>query len=116
MFEDRYAWLRLTLLGLSGVGYLFLRHEPTDPYAPVDWAFAVAAIALCPVAVRWPLTGALASALGFALAANFGRADPVVPEVGATWVVLEVVLRTPLRRATVGVAGLVVAHFTDVLD
>jgi signal transduction histidine kinase len=115
MFDDRYAWLRLTLLGLSGIGYLLLR-EPADPYAPIDWAFAVAALALCPVAVRWPLAGGLASALVFGLAACFGQADPVVPEVGATWIVLELVLRTPPRRAALGVAVLVLAHLADAVD
>lgn len=116
IFDDRYAWLRLTLLGLSGAGYLLLRHDSQEtPYAVVDWISAGVAIALCAVAVRWPLVGSLTSSLVLGLAECFGRADPVVPEVGATWMLLELALRVPTRQVGVGVAALMAAQLVDLV-
>ncbi|SIR73527.1 Histidine kinase [Micromonospora avicenniae] len=116
LFDDRYAWLRLTLLFLSGVGYLLLRPVAAEPYAPVDWAFAAAALALCPVGVRWPFPGALSAALVFALAGWFGQAEPIVPQVGATWAVLELTLRVPMRQVAVGTGALLVGYVADSLN
>ncbi|MFC0506721.1 sensor histidine kinase [Micromonospora costi] len=113
LFDDRYAWLRLTLLCLSGVGYLLLRPHPTDPYTPADWLFAAAALTLGPFGVRWPLVTALASALVFGLAGWFGQAEPVVPQVGATWAVVELTLRVPTRQVAVGAAALLAAYLAD---
>src|SRR6185436_2321724 len=83
LFDDRYAWVRMALLALSGIAYLVFRHDAEDPFAPIDWVFAIAAIALCPVPVRWPLIGSLASTSVFLASVCFGQADAVVPEVGA---------------------------------
>jgi len=113
MFDDRYAWLRMTLLGLSGIGYLIARHEPTDPYAPIDWALAVTAIALCPVPVWWPFAGSLASSVVFLAGACFGTTDPVVPNVGAIFVLAELALRGTNRQLLVGAAWLAAAIFID---
>ncbi|WP_233604483.1 sensor histidine kinase [Micromonospora sp. HM5-17] len=116
LFDDRYAWLRMTLLGLSGIGYLLLRPYPDEPYAPVDWAFAAAALSLCPLGVRWPLASALGSALVFGLAGWFGEAAPTVPQVGATWGVLELTLRRPIRQVAVTAAAVLAACLVDSLD
>ncbi|MEO3816562.1 histidine kinase [Plantactinospora sp. B24E8] len=116
LFDDRYAWLRLTLLGLSGVGYLLLRPHDTEPYTPLDWAFAAAALACSPVGVRWPLVSALYAALVFGLAGWFGQAEPVVPQVGASWAVLELSLRVPGRQLAVGTAAVLAGYLVDSLD
>jgi len=116
LFDDRYAWLRLTLLALSGIGYLLLRPHADGPYAPVDWAFAAAALAICPLGVRWPLAAALTSALVFGLAGWFGQVEPVVPQVGATWAVLELTLRVPTRQVAVGLAALLAGYVVDSFD
>lgn len=116
LFDDRYAWLRLTLVALSGLGYLLLRPHDTTPYAPVDWAFAAAALACGPVAVRWPLASALCLALLFGLANWFGQASPVVPQVGATWAVLELSLRAPGRQLAVGTAAVLAGYLADSFD
>ncbi|MGI5212823.1 sensor histidine kinase [Plantactinospora sp. CA-290183] len=113
LFDDRYAWLRLTLLALSGVGYLLMRADVAEPYATIDWVFAAVALSLVPLHARWPLAGALASSLVVGLAVCFGEAAPVVPEVGATWAVLELALRAPIRRVGIGVAALATAHLLD---
>jgi signal transduction histidine kinase len=116
LFDDRYAWLRLTLLALSGVGFLLLRPYPDDPYAPVDWAFALAAIVICPVGVRWPLANALILVVVFGLAGWFGQTTPIVPQVGATWAVVELTLRAPTRQVAVAVAALLAAYLVSSLD
>ncbi|MEV1328592.1 histidine kinase [Micromonospora costi] len=113
LFDDRYAWLRLTLLCLSGIGYLLLRPHPSDPYTPADWVFAAAALTLAPFGVRWPLVTALTAALVFGLAGWFGQADPVVPQVGATWAVVELTLRVPTRQVALGVAAVLAAYLVD---
>ncbi|MEE6258069.1 sensor histidine kinase [Plantactinospora sonchi] len=116
LFDERYTWLRLTLLALSGVGYLLLRPHPSDPYTPLDWAFAAAALVCSPVGVRWPLVSALCAALVFGLAGWFGQADPVVPQVGASWAVLELSLRVPGRQLAVGTAAVLTGYLADSLD
>ncbi|GIJ55056.1 hypothetical protein Vau01_025720 [Virgisporangium aurantiacum] len=112
--DDRFAWLRLTLLGLSGVGYLVLRPHPEETYGAVDWVAAVGALALCPVAVRWPLAGSLGSSLAYLVGACFGQGDPVVPEVGSTWMLLELALRATQRHVVIGTAAVVVTHVVDI--
>jgi signal transduction histidine kinase len=111
-FDDRFAGVRLALLGLSGVLYLVLKHE--DPYEPVDWVFAGIALALCPVAWRWPFAGSVACSVGFGLAAVCGVAEPTVPQVGATFVLLELTLRERGRKVAVGAGVLAAAHVADI--
>ena len=112
--DDRFAWLRLTLLGISGVGYLVLRPHPEETYGAVDWIAAVGALAMCPVAVRWPLAGSLGSSLAYGVGACFGQGDPVVPEVGSAWMLLELALRTPWRQVGIGTAAVVGTHVLDI--
>jgi signal transduction histidine kinase len=111
-FDDRSAGLRMTLLGLSGVGFLVLQRD--ERYEPVDWFFAAVALALCPVAWRRPFAGSLAASLTYAVAATVGPAEPTVPEVGATFVLLEVALREPGRRIAVAAGVMVAAHVADI--
>ena len=119
LFDDRYAWVRMALLALSGIAYLVFRHDAEDPFAPIDWVFAIVAIALCPVPVRWPLIGSVASTLVFLASVCFGQADAVVPEVGAVCVGVELALRGTNRQLAIGVAALaavsLVDHFPDEL-
>ncbi|MEV6370628.1 histidine kinase [Micromonospora musae] len=113
LFDDRYAWLRLSLLALSGVGYLLFRPVADGPYSPVDWALAAAALAVSPVGVRWPFPAALSAALVFAAAGWLGQAEPIVPQVGATWAALELTLRAPMRQVAVGAGALLVGYLVD---
>jgi signal transduction histidine kinase len=112
--DDRFTWLRLTLLALSGIGFLVLRPGHDEPYATVDWVAAIGALALCPVAVRWPLAGSLGCSVAYLAGGCFGSGDPVVPEVGAAWMLLELALRRPYRQVWTGAAGVVVGHVVDV--
>src|SRR3712207_6915220 len=84
VFDERYKYVRLTLLALSGIGYLAFQADPRDPMSPADWVFALGAIALCPAVAKWPLPGAIAQAVMLFGAATFGQADPVVPLVGSS--------------------------------
>jgi signal transduction histidine kinase len=110
VFDERYKYLRLTLLALSGIGYLTLQHDPRDPLNTVDWVFALSAIALCPVVAKWPLFGAIAQGVVLFGAANFGQADPVVPLVGSSLSLVELGLRESGRRALTG-AGVLTALY-----
>ncbi|GIJ67195.1 sensor histidine kinase [Virgisporangium ochraceum] len=112
MFDDRFARGRMVVLGLGGVAFLVLQRD--DRYEPVDWFFAAVAIALCPVAWRWPFVASLAGSLTYGVAANVGVAEPMVPEVGATFMLLEVALREPGRRIGIAAGGMVAAHVADI--
>lgn len=110
LFDDRFTSVRLSLLALSGVGYLLLRVTPDDPLSGLDWAFAIVGLSLTPVAVRWPLTAVLAESTVFGLADIFGQAAPVVPQVGATWMLFELAIRAPGRHVAIGTAALIGAY------
>lgn len=110
VFDERYKYLRLTLLALSGIGYLTLQTDPNDPLTPIDWVFALGAIALCPVCAKWPLAGSICQSLVLGAAATFGHVDPVVPQVGSSFALLELGLRVPGRRALLG-AGVLTAVY-----
>ncbi len=95
MFDERHTFARLTLLVVSGIGYLALRGDTMNR---VDVAFAVSAFVAGYALCRWPLVNLLGQAAVFQLALLFGHASPVVPEVGAGWALIELALRSPGRR------------------
>jgi signal transduction histidine kinase len=111
VFDDRYAYLRLTLLACSGVGYLVLLRDPVDePRTWIAWLIDITALVICPACARWPVAGALAQT-GLLTAASLCDAPLIIPAVGASWTALELALRRPPR--TVGLAA--VAWFVGYL-
>ncbi len=116
VFDDRYAYVRLALLALSGIGYLVLLSPRRERLTAVDWALDGAALALCAVCARWPFAGALAQTAVLGTAFLVATADPVVPEVGASWAVLELALRAPGWRLVTGVAALAAVYLADEAD
>jgi signal transduction histidine kinase len=115
VFDERYRYVRLMLLALSGIGYLTLQQDPRDPMNTADWIFALGAIALCPAVAKWPLPGAIAQAFMLFGAATFGQADPVVPLVGSSLSLVELALREPGRRALAGAGVLTGLYLVDIV-
>jgi signal transduction histidine kinase len=110
VFDERYTTVRLGLLALSGLGYLLVQPDPTSPLSPVDWVFGLTSVALCAVCVRWPFAGSIAQSVVLMLAATFGHADPVVPQVGASAAIIELSIREGARRAVIS-AGVLTALY-----
>jgi signal transduction histidine kinase len=96
-FDVRHTLLRLSLLSVSGIGYLALLRDPGDHMTPADWTLAGLAVLLPPLGVRWPFATALAQTVVLIATHVIGSAEPVVPSVGASWAVLELALRAPGR-------------------
>jgi signal transduction histidine kinase len=113
IFDERYVYVRLALLGLSGIGYLVLLRDQDQPMAWTDWSAAIAALAMCPVSARLPFLGALVTALVATFAMLAGTVEPVVPEVGAYWAALELALRVPGWRLLTVVSVLCAANIAD---
>ena len=112
VFDERDKYLRLTLLALSGIGYLIrVQTDPDDPLTPIDWVFAVLAHSHCARSARsgrWPARSASHSSSG-------GRGDvrprrPGLTRSGASWALLELAMRVPGRRALLG-AGVLTAVY-----
>jgi signal transduction histidine kinase len=117
LFDDRHAPLRTGLLALAGLGYLLVRSAPQDRLAPADWAMAVASLVLSVAAARWPTACAAALALVVALSDRLATVTPVVPLVGAGWILLEVAARRPARpHAVLAASALCAAHVVPNLD
>jgi signal transduction histidine kinase len=106
VFDEKYTTVRLGLLALSGLGYLLVQPDPTRPLAPIDWAFGLTSVGLCAVCVRWPFAGSIAQSVVLMLAATFGHADPVVPQVGASAAIIELSIREGARRAVISASVL----------
>src|SRR4029453_9170328 len=60
--------------------------------------------------VRWPFAGSIAQSVVLMLAATFGHADPVVPQVGASAAIIELSIREGARRAVIS-AGVLTALY-----
>src|SRR3712207_4464977 len=104
VFDERFAPLRLALLAASGAGFLTLLRDPEDRMTTADWTLAVVALLLCAVCVWWPTAGALAMTADLGLTDLVGWSEPVVPQVGASWAILELAMRAPGRRLAVAAA------------
>ncbi|XVV10984.1 sensor histidine kinase [Actinoplanes sp. CA-131856] len=88
LFDRRDAWLRLVLLDLSGLGYLYL-NEPTRPSSP-QLILALAAFVLILALIRWPLVSLLVQT-GLLVVALLLVDDPTINVVGSSWMLAEVV-------------------------
>ncbi|MFF5079273.1 sensor histidine kinase [Actinoplanes sp. NPDC000266] len=88
LFDRRDAWLRLVLLDLSGLGYLYL-NEPTRP-SPPQLVLALAAFVTILALIRWPLASLLVQT-GLLVAALLLVDDPTINVVGSSWMLAEVV-------------------------
>ncbi|MDP9817715.1 sensor histidine kinase [Spirilliplanes yamanashiensis] len=103
LFDERDTLARLMLLNLSGIGYLVLR--PVGEPAPTgpQWALALTGFTTILLLYRLPFVNALwqTALLGVAIAI---LDDPLINQVGASWSLLELTMRTR-RLALVWVAA-----------
>ncbi|GIJ43197.1 two-component sensor histidine kinase [Virgisporangium aliadipatigenens] len=113
-FEERYAWLRLLLLDLSGVAYLTL-HPLTHAPGWREWAVGGVAFAGALITYRMPFAGSLVQSF-LLLLSHVADIDPTISRVGSTWALLELAMRA--RRpwhVTAGGLTVFAAYVVDVI-
>lgn len=109
LFEQRYAVLRLTLVVLSGVGYLTLTPEGRAVGA-VDLALAIGVLLLGYLEVRWPFAAVVSATLALGAGAFVGGGNDTVPTVGLAWAMFELGARRGGWRVWTGLGLGMVAH------
>jgi len=120
LFEERYTVLRITLLNLSGVGYLVAKPGDDTPLTTVDWYIAIAVFAFGYAAVRSPLAYVVAVSAALGTGYFLGDDNDVIPTVGLAWGVLELAMRRSGWQVWGGVlcafAGHVVSDYEEWLQ
>jgi signal transduction histidine kinase len=111
LFDERDTFVRLLLLDLSGLGYLFLRPHDQLP-APTTTELVIAVVAFTTILAlhRWPFVNLLTQAS--LLAVSFAIVDdPTIAQVGASWALLELTMWARRRSAVwIGVATVIAIY------
>ncbi|MEV4417658.1 histidine kinase [Catellatospora sp. NPDC049609] len=115
LFEERYTAVRLTVVGLSGVGYLTLTPEGAA-LNTADLVLAIAVLVLGYVGVRWPFAAVCVMAALTGLGGFVGGHDDSVPTVGLAWALFELAARRRGRRIAVGLLLGLAGHVFSDLD
>ncbi|WP_204035034.1 sensor histidine kinase [Micromonospora qiuiae] len=106
LFDVRDPLVRMVLIILAGVGYLFVGVQGTPTAA--QWILAVIAFATGLVLHRRPLVNLLGQTALLAVAIWL-LDDCTVNQVGASWALLELTMRADRRRVVWLAAGLLAA-------
>lgn len=119
LFEERYTAVRLTLVVLSGVGYLTLTPEGRSVHA-VDLALATGVLAFAYVGVRWPFASVVWVSFVLGLGSVLGGDNDAVPTIGLAWAVFELGARRGGWRVWtglgLGLAGHIASDLGEFLD
>jgi signal transduction histidine kinase len=97
ILDVRHPLARAILLDLSGLSYLLFGSEVGHPPTRTQWVLAVAAFLVALVLHRWPLPNLLGQAALLAVA-FLVIDDTTINQVGASWALLELVMRAADRR------------------
>ncbi|MEU8233674.1 histidine kinase [Actinoplanes sp. NPDC048967] len=110
LFDARDTFVRMLLLDLSGLSYLFFGTQAGRAPTPTQWLLAVAAFALALILHRRQLPGLLAQT-ALLVVAFWLIDDTTINQVGTSWLLLEVALWAPRPRILWSCAGLVAAVY-----
>ncbi|MBW4700728.1 two-component sensor histidine kinase [Micromonospora sp. RL09-050-HVF-A] len=99
LFDARDTLVRMLLLDLSGLGYLVFGTQAGKPPTDAQWALAVVAFAVALLAHRQPLVN-LTVQTGLLVVAVVALDDTTINQVGASWALLELTMRS--RRPRTG--------------
>ncbi|NUT33775.1 MAG: hypothetical protein HOV79_11955 [Hamadaea sp.] len=107
LFEDRNTFARLTIVGLTGVGYLAMRPDGAS-LNTVDWFLSVGALVFgfAGIVAPFEVVVGLSAALGAGW--FFGADNDVVPTVALAWGLFELGMRRSGPKVWIGM-GLGVA-------
>lgn len=119
LFEERYTAVRLTIVGLSGSGYLIIVPDGTA-MSTLDRWFAIGVLIFGYISIWSPFT--VVCGLSAALAAGywFGAHNDLVPTVGLAWALFELGARRSGRQAgaglAIGMAGGILSDYGELFD
>ena len=119
LFAERHTFARLSIVALSGVGYLVIRPDGAALNA-VDWVLSIATL-LFGFAGIWSPFGVVVG-ISVALGAGFffGADNDVIPTVALAWGLFEVGMRVSGRRVWIslllGIAGSVVSDLSEAVE
>lgn len=108
LFDARDTLARMLLLDLSGVGYLVFGANAGRSPTATQWFLAVVAFAVALALHRRPLVNLVAQAALLAVAIPLVD-DTTINQVGASWALLELAMRTDRPRTVWLGAGLLAA-------
>ncbi|MEU8077767.1 histidine kinase [Catellatospora citrea] len=119
LFEERYTAFRLTLVGVTGVGYLTLTPEGRSMSA-VDLSLAIGVLLFGYVGVRWPFAAVVGASAALGVGALVGGDNDTVPTVGLAWAMFELGARRGGWRVwaglCLGLAGHVISDLSEFVD
>jgi signal transduction histidine kinase len=108
LFDTRDTLARMLLLDLSGLGYLVFGVHGDEAPTSTQWALALVAFAAALLFHRRPLVNLVAQAALLAVAVAL-LDDTTINQVGASWALLELVMRAERSRTIWLAAGLLAA-------
>jgi signal transduction histidine kinase len=110
LFDERDTFVRLLLLDLSGLGYLFFRPHDGRPPTPLEWALALAAFTTIVVLRRRPFVNFIVQVALLTVAFCFVD-DATINQVGTSWALLELTMWARRPGLVWGGAGLLGALY-----
>ncbi|WP_117208531.1 sensor histidine kinase [Allorhizocola rhizosphaerae] len=118
LFEERYTFVRITLLNLSGVGYVVIRPDG-DPINAVDWVIAIGAFLFGYVTIWSPVTVVIGVSAAIGVGDFFGADNDVIPTVALAWGLLELGMRRSGWQVWAGalcaLAGCLMSDYSELL-
>lgn len=119
LFEERYTFVRITLLVLSGVGYVTMS-PGGSPLNTADWFLAIGTLLFVYVAIWSPFIVVFGLSTAMGAGFFFGADNDVVPTVGLAWVMFELGARRfgwqVWSGLVLGIAGNMVSDCSGVLE
>ncbi|MGS2614412.1 sensor histidine kinase [Micromonospora sp. LZ34] len=119
LFEERYTAVRLTLVSLTGVGYLVLTPDGAA-LSPLDRGLAVGVLLFGYVGIWSPFTVVCGVSAAFAVGYLFGADNDAVPAVALAWAMFELGARRSGWQVwtglAVGVAGSMLSDYDELVD
>ena len=119
LFEERYTAIRLTLVGLTGVGYLTLAPDGRA-LSTVDWYLAVGVLVFGYVGIWSPFTVVCGISVAQAIGYLVGADNDTIPAVALAWAMFELGARRFGWQVWwglfLGIAGSMLSDYDEVLD
>ncbi|MFI7492022.1 sensor histidine kinase [Micromonospora echinaurantiaca] len=119
LFEERYTAIRLTLVSLTGVGYLLLTPAGST-MSPLDRGLAVGVLLFGYLGIWSPFIVVCGVSVAFAVGYLFGADNDAVPSVALAWAMFELGARRSGWQVwtglVVGVTGSMLSDYDELID
>lgn len=118
LFEERHTFTRLTVVGLTGVGYLAVRPDGAT-LNTVDWFLSIGVLVFGYVGTVAPFEAVVGMAAALGAGYFFGADNDVVPTVALAWALFELGMRRSGPKVwlglLVGIAGCMLSDLSEAL-